>query len=66
MTNQSEEFMEQQYHLIVASYDEAAPGVDNGKVTFYKVDGVNDAVAKLKEYSGFAKIVDVVYRERAE
>ncbi|RGV34593.1 hypothetical protein DWW18_07880 [Butyricimonas virosa] len=66
LTNQSEEFMEQQYHLIVASYDEAAPGVDNGKVTFYKVDGVNDAVAKLKEYSGFAKIVDVVYRERAE
>lgn len=65
LTNQSEEFMNQQYNLIVASYDEAA-GTDGGKVAFYAVDGVNDNVSKIEEYTGFAEVVDVVYRERAQ
>ncbi len=66
LTNQSEDFMNRQYQLIVASYDTAAAGVNNGKVTFWKVDGVNDAVSKAVGYSGFARIVDIVYRERAK
>ena len=37
-----------------------------GKVAFYSVDGVNDVVSKVVEYTGFANVVDVVYRERAQ
>ena len=67
LTNQSEEFMNQQYHLIVASYDDAAADeTQGGKVAFYSVDGVNDVVSKVVEYTGFANVVDVVYRERAQ
>lgn len=64
LTNQTEEFMNRQYDLIVCSYDNSVAGTDGGKVTFYDVDGVNDDVSKLEEYSGFAKIVDIIYRER--
>ena len=67
LTNQSEEFMNQQYRLIVASYDSAAADeTKGGKVAFYSVDGVNDVVSKVVEYTGFANVVDVVYRERAQ
>ena len=58
LTNQSEEFMNQQYHLIVASYDDAAVDeTQGGKVAFYSVDGVNDVVSKVVEYTGFANVV---------
>lgn len=67
LTNQSEEFMNQQYRLIVASHDNSASDeTKGGKVAFYSVDGVNDAVSKVAEYTGFAHVVDVVYRERAQ
>lgn len=66
LTNQSEEFMNQQYNLIVGSYDDAVGGVNGGKVAFYAVDGTNDSVSKIEEYTGFAEVVDVVYRERAQ
>lgn len=66
LVDQSEEFMNQQYNLIVASYDTSAEGTDGGKVAFYAVDGVNDNVSKIEEYTGFAEVVDVVYRERAQ
>jgi len=63
-----EEFMNKQYQLVVASYDKGASGVNNGKVGFYKIEqnGLDYAVAKESEYAGFAKVVDVVYRERTE
>lgn len=38
--------------------------MNGGTLGFYTVDGVNNNVSKRTEYSGFAKIKDVVYRER--
>ncbi|MDE5612412.1 MAG: hypothetical protein K2I90_10395, partial [Odoribacter sp.] len=66
LSNQSEEFIAKQYELIVSSYDYDGEGVNNGKVTFYRVDGVANNITKAEEYAGFAKVVDVVYRERAQ
>ena len=64
LNNQSEEFMARQYELMVGSYNAAAPDNNGGRLGFYPVDGVNNSVTKRIEYSGFAKIRDVVYRER--
>ena len=62
--DQSEEFLGKQYNLIVGSYDNGAAGVNGGKVGFYKIDRSSHSVTKLGEYDGFAKVKDVVYRER--
>jgi hypothetical protein len=64
LSDQSEEFMSRQFELIVASYDNAAPDVNGGKLGFYPVNGTTNSVTKRIEYTGFARIVDVVYRER--
>lgn len=64
LNDQSEEFMARQYELMVGSYDTGTDGVNGGKLGFYPVDGVNNTITKRAEYSGFAKIKDVVYRER--
>ena len=64
LNNQSEEFMARQYELMVGSYNAATPDNNGGRLGFYPVDGVNNSVTKRIEYSGFAKIRDVVYRER--
>ncbi|MBR5697690.1 MAG: hypothetical protein IKX44_03575 [Prevotella sp.] len=62
LANQSEEFMNQQYRLIVCSYNSS--DVNGGKVTFFDVDGVNNDVVKGEQFTGFAKITDIAYRER--
>ena len=49
---------------MVGSYNAATPDNNGGRLGFYPVDGVNNSVTKRIEYSGFAKIRDVVYRER--
>lgn len=59
----SDEFMAKQYDLIVGSYDETA-GKNGGKLGFYRINRAAHSVTKLEEYNGFAKIVDVAYRER--
>lgn len=64
LNNQSDEFMARQYELMVGSYNTAAADNNGGKLGFYPVDGVNNKVTKRAEYNGFAKIRDVVYRER--
>ena len=64
LNNQSDEFMARQYELMVGSYNTAAPDNNGGKLGFYPVDGVNNSVTKRIEYSGSAKLRDVVYRER--
>lgn len=64
LNNQSEEFMAMQYELIVGSYNTAATDNNGGKMTTWKVDGVNSSISKHLEYNGFAKIKDIVYRER--
>lgn len=63
LTNQTEEFMAQQYRLIVCSCgNDLSAG---GKVTFFDVDGVNNTATAAEQYTGFGKIVDIVYRERS-
>ena len=62
LANQSEAFMNQQYRLVVCSYDNG--NTDGGRVTFYDVDGTSNTATKGESYDGFAKIVDIIYRER--
>ena len=64
LSNQSDEFMARQYELMVGTYDNRVSGVNGGKLGFYKVDGTNNSITKRVEYSGFARIKDVRYRER--
>ena len=64
LNNQSDEFMARQYELMVGSYNHSAPNNNGGRLGFYPVDGVNNSVTKRVEYEGFARIKDVVYRER--
>lgn len=64
LNNQTDEFMARQFELMVGSYDTSAADNNGGKLGFYPVDGVNNTVTKRAEYSGFARIEDVVYRER--
>lgn len=61
LTNKSEDFMNMQFKLIVASSD----GTEGGsKVRFYNVSEQGET-SLLKEFSGFSgEIVDVAYRER--
>ena len=62
LANQTEEFMNQQYRLIVCSCD--GDTTNGGKVTFFDVDGVNSTITPGEQYTGFAKVVDILYRER--
>ena len=64
LSNQSDEFMARQYELMVGSYNHSASDNNGGRLGFYPVDGVNNSVTKRTEYEGFARIKDVVYRER--
>jgi hypothetical protein len=64
LNNQSAEFLDQQYQLIVGTFDNSVSNGNGGKVTFYNVNGFNSTVSKLHEYGGFGKVKDVVYRER--
>lgn len=64
LNKQTPEFLNQQFQLIVGSYDQAASGVNGGKVGFYEVNGQSNTISQVAEYSGFAKVKDVVYRER--
>lgn len=63
--NPSEAFEAKQYDLIVATYDKNAADVNGGKLSFYKVQNTANTLSLIEDYSGFAKIVDVVYRERS-
>lgn len=63
LNNQSEEFMALQFELMVGSYNNK-DNKNGGKLGFYKIDGTTNSMHKRIEYGGFAKIIDVVYRER--
>ena len=62
LSNQSEEFMNAQYRLIVGTCNNDLKS--GGKVTFFDVDGVNNTATQAEQYTGFAKIADIQYRER--
>lgn len=64
LNDQSSEFMARQFELMVGSYDKNSTNNNGGRLGFYKIDGVNNIVTKRIDYTGFAKIADVVYRER--
>lgn len=59
----TEEFLNKQYQLIVCTYNEGE-GVNGGKVSFFNVDASNGVLSADKQYTGFAKIADIIYRER--
>ena len=63
-TGSSEESLARQYELMVGSYNTSSPNHNGGRLGFYTVNGASNSVTKRIEYGGFAKIVDVVYRER--
>lgn len=65
LNNQTDEFLNQQFQLIVGTYNNSADG-NGGKVALYEVDGTSNTVNKLHEYGGFGKVKDVTYRERAK
>jgi hypothetical protein len=61
LNNQSEDFLNMQYHLIVMS---STGKTDGGIVRFYKVEN-DGTLTKVKEFTGFGdEVVDVTYRER--
>lgn len=64
LADQSDEFIEQQYYLIVGLYDTADTSGNGGKLQFYKFNQAAKTMTLMNEYAGFAKIRDVVYRER--
>ncbi len=64
LSDSSEEFMNQQYYLIVGSYKKNATDDNGGILRFYKFDSSSQALALVSEYTGFGKIRDAVYRER--
>ena len=65
LNNMDEEFISMQYQLVVGSYNKSDE-IKGGKFRLFKVNNTENALTKVKEYDGFAKIVDVVYRERRE
>lgn len=64
MTNIPDEMMLQQHYVLVGSYKNAATDNDGGVLRMYKLDNSTEELKLVKEYDGFAKIVDVTYRER--
>jgi len=63
LTNQTEEFMNQQYRLVVCTC--GSDTSKGGKVTFFDVDGTGSTAKSAEQYTGFGKIVDIIYRERS-
>ena len=55
LSDKSEEFAAQQYQLIVGSYKTSST---------YKFDQATGTLTLDKEYEGFARIKNVMYRER--
>lgn len=58
-------FNARQYELVVASYDTSVSGHNGGTLRIYQTGtpGLNLSLKPGWEYTGFAKIVDVVYKE---
>lgn len=61
--NRPTEYFDQQYDLLVGLEDSSLPEESSGILQFYKVPPLNADINMFKEYTGFAKIVDVVYKE---
>lgn len=64
LSDKSEEFAAQQYQLIVGSYKTSSTDGNGGVLRFYKFDQATGTLTLDKEYEGFARIKNVMYRER--
>lgn len=64
LTNIPEEVLPQQHYVLVGSYKTSATDNNGGILRMYKLDNATGGLQLVKEYDGFAKIVDVTYRER--
>ncbi len=62
--NKTDEFMAQQYLLIVGSYKKDSTDGNGGVLRFYKFNQENGSLTLVNQYDGFGKIKDVMYRER--
>lgn len=62
-SGKTQEYLDQQYDLIVGSSHTGEPEHSRGRLRFYSVPPLNGDISLIKEYSGFADIVDVTYRE---
>lgn len=54
---------DQQYDLIVGTKSNKAPEGSNGILRLFEVPSLNQDLVQKKEYKGFARIVDVAYKE---
>lgn len=62
--NKTQEYLDQQFDLIVGTTDSRLPEKSNGILRFYDVPPLNgDLTLSKPVYKGFAEIVDVVYKE---
>lgn len=52
-----------QYNLVVCSFDKTKEKT-GGTVRILEVNGTSNSLTQVKEWSGFAKIIDIAYRER--
>lgn len=56
-------FIEAQYNLVVGSYNSSL-GKSGGSVRIMKVVNSSNSLTQLNKWDGFAKVVDIAYRER--
>lgn len=56
-------YWDQQYQLIVGLEDKSLPEKTCGMIHFYDVPPLNAPLTLAKEYKGFAKVIDVTYKE---
>lgn len=64
MDNIPEEILPQQHYILVGSYKTNATDNNGGILRMYKLDNSTGELQEVRKYDGFAKIVDVTYRER--
>lgn len=55
---------EQEHYILVGSYRQDATDDNGGILRMYKLDSSTGKLEEINKYEGFAKIVDVTYRER--
>lgn len=55
---------EQEHYILVGSYRQDATDDNGGILRMYKLDNATGKLNEVRKYEGFAKIVDVTYRER--
>jgi len=63
ITDQSPENINRQFHLVACTFNSAA-GINGGRVGIYQVPLYGAPLTRTEQYTGFAKIKDIVYKVR--